>query len=393
MNFDDFEYKDKIRLGTPEYKLQMEELKKNMIADLTTNEKYKVFFSKYDPDSIPGFILKFVENKIHLIEHYDIYLEIEEHNKILQYKEETVERFNWIKQKKLWDMQLLWRANKIKIKEVDIANDFEFWGEYIEECPFIPPVEKEEVEALKEYLKLYNIDHIYHLCPQDWQSYSNFIKQEDTGKIMDFPPWYRFYNEYLKKEDLRYLPDIRGEKELHYRRVEFELVKKDKIEALKKNPPPVEAEVPKQKRLHLSYYNAVEYAELFEKDKHYIELFQLSMEEFDHKRKLDPSWEFEKIELCFDLLKEAEVSVEMPADADWRIAIIRCTQQFINDRIIEELDSIFEEYKMLREMNITSGKSTEELKELKSEKWHSKYMAKWILDGRELSGEPRDFNF
>lgn len=104
-------------------------------------------------------------------------------------------------------------------------------------------------------------------------------------------------------------------------------------------------------------------------------------------------YESEEIDELIGFLKEANVPVYMEINDNWEESLFDCTQQFLNEKILEELDTVFEEYKMLKENNITTGKSYNELLVDLENSSGRRILGAAILNGREQLGEPRDFNF
>ena len=392
MNFDDFKYKKYNDFATGKYEFYLEDLKKEFIEDLTNNEEYKTFFKKYDPKSIPAFILKCAEHKVHLIRCKDVFLKEEAHNKILQYREDTLERFSWIKQKKLWNLQLLWRAEKIKIKEIDLSYDFEFWEDHIDDCPFLSPVTEEEVNVLKEYLKLNNLDYINRFSWREWQKYDEIMTPNQDGSS-SYPDFYKLYDEHLNTGDLLNLPNIRHEKEDYYLDLDWHRNKAIRDEEELKNPKPPYVPIVAPEYLQSDSKELLKYVELFEKDEHIIELFKLFDLDIQEIRRSHSDWDDEDISESLQILCEASEPVIMEANDDYELAIVNCAQKYINQMIIQELDVVFEEYNMLAEMKITKSNNLTELMELKKTHSPRKHYDENILNGREIAGEPKDYNF
>ena len=79
------------------------------------------------------------------------------------------ERLKEILQKKLFDMQCLWRAEKIIIPEINVSSDFRYWEANIFNCPFIEPVTENEIEIILKHLtkeEPYRLDHDIRLAPE-----------------------------------------------------------------------------------------------------------------------------------------------------------------------------------------------------------------------------------
>ena len=72
---------------------------------------------------------------------------------------------------------------------------------------------------------------------------------------------------------------------------------------------------------------------------------------------------------------------------DWKKALHRSAEKLRVQKIIETLPVVFEQYKMNLELNISFSKKEKEAQP--KDVW----FANAILRGRELNGEPRDFEF
>jgi len=70
----------------------------------------------------------------------------------MQYQEEVNESFDLILHKKLFNLQLQWRAELVEIPQIRICGDFLFWKKRIRDCPFIDAVTSTEVEIMKRFL-------------------------------------------------------------------------------------------------------------------------------------------------------------------------------------------------------------------------------------------------
>ena len=393
MNFDNFKYKPENGIFDREHDLRMHKLKLEFIDDLTNNERYKEFFSDFDPDTVPAFILRYADTKINIIKHYRSLLINDEHHKVLQYKEETLERFNLILQKKLWDMQLLWRAEKIKIKDIELCTDFEFWGHNIQSCPFLSEVTDEELQVLKDYLKMNNRDVISRHKEYCLQDYNCLLNKDENDNYDEYPPFYSYYDGHFNTEHLKELPDIRIDKERQYLIANSIKRNKEAAEALKNNPIQQVPIIPAKEYLYNSSECYYEYALKNEKDKHFVELFKLLNEDVKEMSSNKSEYDSEDIDELIGFLKEANVPVYMEINDNWEESLFDCTQQFLNEKILEELDTVFEEYKMLKENNITTGKSYNELLVDLENSSGRQILGAAILNGREQLGEPRDFNF
>jgi hypothetical protein len=134
----------------------------------------------------------------------------------MQYQEEVNESFDLILQKKLFNLQLQWRAELVEIPQIRICGDFLFWKKRIRDCPFIDAVTSTEVEIMKRFL----VDEQYVSTSNSWrvqwQDTKELVKKNKKGDMENYPQWYEYYDLQMGTSKLLLLPDIRGEKEEYY---------------------------------------------------------------------------------------------------------------------------------------------------------------------------------
>jgi hypothetical protein len=164
---------------------------------------------------------------------------------------EATERLWEIQQRKLFEVQVRWRAEEITLpaEHVELCDDFEWWDLCIEACPLVPPIAPAEVEAYLAYLLSDACtDAACSLArPLGWQDYERYRrylllqaegqdpeqvkrdaayqKPEGLGGLaallddflLEYPGWYAHCDALAGPPNLvRYLPDHRGSKEEYY---------------------------------------------------------------------------------------------------------------------------------------------------------------------------------
>ena len=85
-------------------------------------------------------------------------------NEGIEWVEAATKHLKVIQQKKLFDKQCLWRAEKIKIDGLQLCCEFLLWENNILNCPFIDPVSEEDLsdyifflqERANSYIDLYD---------------------------------------------------------------------------------------------------------------------------------------------------------------------------------------------------------------------------------------------
>jgi hypothetical protein len=384
-NFDKFIFnKNLLPKNNSEREQVFNDAKKRFLNEIMNSEKAKTFFSQYHSKSFGIFAESYVNQKIQLAKHYEYYereFDLEEKEEI-RYQKEAETVLNLILEKKLFNMQLLWRAEKIKIDGIYTSYDFIFWGNHIDSCFFIPPIEEDEVELLKAFLLQTEEDYSGMRYSFSWQDYEEITKKDERGLPEDMPEWYEFYD--LRKGTGTYLilPNLRGEKEEQY----FNLVRENN----KKTSPASQPQVDKRPFFHGLQENILKFARYFETDKYFIELFNY-FEDVERRREKNPD-QFE-LEDAIGVLTTADRPIYFPGHLKWDEAIFYAATKYTNTKIAEAVDYAYQEYLLLRNLGMPKGESKEEIMKKLEEDTISKIYHKAILKGRQLNGEPADFDY
>ncbi len=351
--------------------------------DLLTNPKYKTFFDKYVPFYTRGFIFHYVQHKLSLIDKPKWFLDAE--NGFLDYQKarEMLDIIELILQKKLFNMQLLWRAEQITIPGIRTSVDFESWENNPFDCPFIEPITAEETAVMKEFLLSgnYNDEGIRFLF--SWQKYDAMIEEDEEEGESSMPEWYRFYDEKMNTGDLLFLPEIRGAKEEVYIQKYF---------AWKRTQPPgihppQEPYVKRRESIFGNEQTYTEFMELFEDD--YFCTLHHNWTLIEELK--DETYDKDAVDDALHILGNAEVPPIMEGGLPWHQAIINCAKTYKCEQRANALEEAVQDFNMKRELNIMQG--DEELNDRSSWIQLANQRAEFILKGRELSDEPRDFNF
>jgi hypothetical protein len=286
------------------------------------------------------------------------------------------EHLQTIQQKKLFDVQCLWRAEKLIIKEVEICVDFRLWENNILNCPFIEPVSIEDIELYQQYLHQENKEPLGWM--ESWQEYKEIKEAYNTNnENRNFPEWYDFHNGRTGKGVLMTLPDIRGEKEEFY----IELSRqKHRVENAAKNE---EWERTRDKRQWLQSYDA----------KH-MEWFVNTFENKESQR-LYKAYQWndrndgkkEILEEDLALLFSTDEPVPISAHYDWTEAVKIAAEKYRTKKIIEAIPEAWEQYMINIQTGIAFEPNSHSFQNIKE------MVMGYILEGRVLNGEPADLNF
>lgn len=348
--------------------------------ELQSEERFKNYFSGFNPVSVEQFISSYASQKSLWHRFGDFYIEQNEAEE-LQWIEAAVEHLAMIQQKKLFDAQCLWRAEKVTFPEVQICFDFQVWERDVLSCPFIEPITEADIELYQQYLQQNNMDLETDRWMESWQDYEQ-IKEAYNNEDSDFnfPEWYDFHNGRTGASSYLLLPDIRGEKENFYDDLS-RIEERPKIEAQQ-----AEYDKTRDKRPHLRSVYDADFMTWF------VSTFEDQDTQAYYKAYLQQSKNRDSSEQLMrdvELLSSAGELVPIEAHHDWREAIANAVARFRVKKIAEFLPAAYEQYALNQSMGIlpSNEKARNDYGHIR-ELWANR-----ILRGRELQGEPRDFNF
>ncbi len=348
-----------------------EEIKAEMLA----NTAMQQYFKQFNATSINSFIDSYARDKKWWINFGKRNINSKENDSI-KWVTKAAEHLATIQQKKLFDMQCLWRAEKITIPQVQFCYDFKLWEKDILNCPFVEPVSEDDVELYAQYLQSNDAidDEDNMWSTNEWQDYDE-IKEAYNNDDADrnFPEWFEFYNSRRGTSTYMLLPDIRGEKEEFYMEIWRE-------EERKKNPQP--PYIPE----NYLWYSDEEKREWFIKtfETKEIQEYYAAYEWSERNAGLK-----EDLQYYLNTLYEADEPVPMSADIDWAEAIKKTAVKYNNKKIAEVLPQAWEQYMINIQMNIAFDSRYR----FNTDNGIRKMYETGILLGRKLNGEEENFNF
>ena len=384
INFDHFPYNRSFLPKDDQEKRELfKQLELQFCEEIKNAESAKAYFSNYNPDSIEHFIAIYASRKAHLCQCYDLYSETY-HEKVLSelhFQNEAEDVLKMILQKKMFNMQLQWRAGQLEIKEVNFSYDFQFWEKRISDCPFISPIERDELELMKEYLMRFDMDDEVDDIYLNWQDYDSLTAKNENGLMDDLPEWYQFYDLHTGTGSLLLLPDLKGEKEDFY----LSLCNQDST----KNEPP-RTYTPSAPWLNAFGEEIFNFSQFFETDKYFKALFKY-YNYYNEKESRHPN--MDDLREAMELLFTADRPVHCHNHLTWDNAIMVAAKEYRNTKIAEALDFVYDEYRMMKELGFAKDKSRQEIMEEYNKDIIARYYRKNILMGRKLNGEPEDFDY
>ncbi len=366
---------------------------------LRTDPAYQACFAGYEPASVEHFIQYYANHKAHWLQDGPLHLKwrIEGAS---EFRAEAYERLWEIQQKKLFDLQERWRAGEIELPGVTIGMQFHGYLErIIHRLDWVPPITAEEVALYRDYLLSdacrdvgHGPDTHHHWAWQDYEDMRALALAPDPDAVFDprpYPDWYRYYDARTGTQPFQ-RPNRRGEREAFYRaRADRE------ADELKPSTPPDEHDArPWWHQLASDEKRDLfaEFAQRFDPTPNLLAL-RAAYDEGTGK------WKNERVTdgliMNIDLLLKARERLAIDADADdWRQPLIDLGNQLRKTLLAVALTDVYEEeYLLRRQTGLTLAPPDPDRTIRETEPEWLNEVRQEILRGRELNGEPRDFNY
>lgn len=357
-----------------------EEFKEKFRKEIEADENIQAFFKGYNSYSVKSFVDGYVNKKMLVYEFADLHLrKVDQMD--TQWVNEAEYHLGIIQQKKLFNLQCLWRAEQIELKDIEIGYDFRIWGAYILECPFIDPITDEDIELYQKYLCQENMDFDINMF-EDWQDYDSIKGRLQSRDDSEAPEWFEYYDTYKGTSGYLILPDIRGQKEKKY------------IIAIQQENHKKHAE--KQKQADILNPRDLRPSLKGDYDTDFLKSFIEKYEDKKIKRYFNAYFKSklltgdnEEIQEQIDILLAADIPLQFVPASDWQTSVFETVKKYKKLKVIEFLPLAFEQYK-LKAMTGNKLSAKEVFEEAKSMRG---IFTNLILNGREFLGEPRNFDF
>lgn len=355
---------------------EVEARKAQWHSEMMASATVRQFFEQYNEASVVSYLDYYLSQKNAWVRYGDMYASMKE-NEELRFDNEAQEYLKVIQHKKLFELQCLWRAEKIQLPGVQLTYDFWQWENNVLNCPFIDPVTEEDIALCRQYLLGGNVDIDGDWSSLEWQNYDELKAGYNDDNEGWYPAWYEFVDNRKGVSNIL-LPDIRSEKESFYRDLYFDSQREAREAESAAYQKSIEGKKPS-----LSWYDdkATEFL---------IQTFE--SKEVQHQYKAykwgtDDMWERENVQAMIDLLKSADEPVPIEANQDWFQGLNLAVFKYKCKKIAEALPRVWEQYNMNVQMGIAFPAEDDYGKEAYDS------IRKQILIGRKLNGEPEDLNF
>ena len=356
------------------------ELKIKWRCEIEQNEELQRYLSNYQRKSTEDFIAHYINQKYQAYRFGDMYIRLDEEQSS-KWIDLAHNHLEVILQKKLFDLQCQWRAEEIKLNGVEKCIDFHKWENEILNCPLVKPISEVDIEMYQTFLLEANLDFANDFFAENWQDYDSIkVAYQNTNEDEDasIPKWYQYHFIHTGSSKLLLLPDIRGEKEEFYRKIWNKSQQKKYEEEQKDQPIKLT-----DNRPYLNLYNTEVMSYLYEN----FEDLETQKRFKYYRMAMDDSQDTFHYEDIFRELIEQNESIPIKSNNNIKEAVIAAYNSYYAKKIAEHLPLAFEQYLLNRKMGFVIRSDKDHFSDL--DDMHTKS----ILGGRELNGEPRDFNF
>lgn len=373
-------------------KNRMENNRKQIIERLTTDPEIQAYFSQFSKRSVEHFIDGYAFKMYLLLEYGEQQVSMAEKQDI-KYVELAEKCLTQIQLKKLFDLYCQWDAELITLEGIEITADFHTVSLKVMNTELIPPISQEEFDLYYQYAQSdqfdYTEDDIEWIYCEDYRT--AMLKNNDDNDNY-FPAWFLYHNNHTGNHQYLILPNIRATKENVYRHLAYE---KERLELeAQYESGELTRYIPDDKPdiSDYSYSDIMAFMKRFEKPET-VRLFEeyckisdlgVAMEDPDDEQNnlLD-----ERVQDILHYMNTRHrVIIPIEANDDWRKGLIAAWEKFEIKQIIAALPDAYEEYLFRLENKIAFPEEEDMV-------GYADIIKGKILRGRELKGEPRDFNF
>ena len=399
---------------------------RNFEHELRTEPRYQPYLAGYAPASVEAFIKHYAAHKVRCLREGPGMVKFRLHQ-VIEYQEAAYERLFDIQQKKLFDLQVRWRAGEIALPGVVVCEQFERWGRRTHACPWLPPITPAEYDLYCEYLASPACrdvgDHPEHRRFDNWQEYdwmrADWRQQQPDPPTLaphedhcPYPDWYVYYDARLGAPagyPFATHSNHKGERQEHYD--ELYLAEKRARDA------PQPPYVPDPRPFY--YDHTPETAD--DAPGLYIEQAIAPFAAF--ARAFDPAPEplidyrrawlrlqgahhshyIERADTSRESLWDAPNPWPVAAHGDWRLGIVAAAQELDRALLLAALPAVFEDYQFRLATGLALAAPDKyrayhdpddsKAKDTASDCAPPAYLIEAILGGRELAGEPRNFDY
>lgn len=357
----------------PEKEKLQKQAKERIVIEMSGDERFKTFFEQYRESSVKSFIKKYANHKSHQEVYGDYYTKLHERFLMNDWLKGAWSCLEQIQNKKLFDMACQWHAEEVAhMPDIDVSTDFIFVQKNILDYNFLPDITEEELAFYIQFLR--NTQHVMDLFGfRSGFGTVNDIREQYREEAETGIAYFDYHNTYTGNQNYLILPDIRGEKESVY----VELARAANREKYKDLPKKEE-----KAYLHADDEEIIKFALKF-KDRKTANFIPEYNDWIGNNDDIIMSRALAYLDEIYPEI------VPVATHANWQDAIYDAAMTHRQKKIGDLLPTVFQEYQMKRRSGIPITRP----EELKSDYGLRSLYRDLVLHGRELKGEPRNFNF
>ena len=358
--------------------LNEKELKIKWRKELEDNPEVVAYFDTFRGNAMEDFLNYYISQKYFYHTYGDFYKKLSE-KKRNQWIDKAYEQLEAILQKQLFDKQCLWRAGQITLESVETIFDFDIWTQNIFNCPFLDPISSADIALYQSFLADEGLSRYDLHVFNNWQNYYGFKKSytSNEDEDVDLPEWYEFHNNRTGNGSLLLMNDVKGKKEQFYKELHRDSKKKEQDNPIIQ--PQVQVDSRPYIRTHCNKQTAL-----------FIDKFESKTikSQYKYYHEMTDSRINSNTAKLLDEIIDAGEQIPVNSHKDILEAIEIAYNSYCLKKIAEHLPMAHEIYLFNKQMNINSSKEVEPF----YYKIRDKHK-EMILHGRELNGEPRNFDF
>jgi hypothetical protein len=347
---------------------------------LKNDQRFMDYAAGFNTVSVESFIEDFASRKVRWMEWGSKFAEWKQRDD-LQWQDMAAELLKEIQQKKLFDLQCLWRAEKFTDRQIETGYDFIYWSTNIMACPLLGPVTEEEAALYHAYMNSGSYQTMSGFM--HWQHHKELKRFYENGSgRLPYPEWYSYYDTRKGTSSLLSLPDIRGEKEQFY----ISLAEAEEKREGKGKTGPANHVAPVKPALD---YTKPGFMERFVKTFDTPETYRYFKAMDDTTKHND-----EDISEAIELLSQAETLIPIGTHNDWKEAVQWSAAELCRQKCSEVFMAVYDEYKLRIDNKLDLQQQISMMSLFTAlDGLQLQIYKRKILRGRKLNGEPEDFNF
>ena len=373
-----------------EMKRRLEVIRIETYKRITDNPKVLEFLQPYNSHFHDLFLQQYASSKSLWMEMKEFYKGQQEKND-LELQEIARQALTCLMKKKMLDLRREWGAGLIELPEITSPFDFMLQVDDVFTVDWIPPINQADLEILLAYVEQHNGYEFSFQFEYEVRNFTiplHFEEGEHYGMEDSFSA---YHSEKSGSGTLAILPDKKGLKVWEYIRLVQNKEKEEKEAKISRGElqPDKELDMKPFPPSDKSWFIEQFIREFDDKEtlQNYLIYKQYHKEKFEEEEQDINETVSEKVETILHRLKHMDVVLPGKANTDWRLALIESWNEYRKKSISEAIVQVYEEY--LFHVQTGIAWQTGEIKPATLKTVND--LKEKFLRGRELAGEPRDF--